>query len=1728
MTLTDNDDIGGDCNADDPVSCTINITNPISDANEFLEVTQSPRRLTVFGSNSHTIQLQAGTGATADDFVSAITSIRYNNIDDNPGTTSRLISLRCFDGVLYSSPSAFTTISIQAANNPPSVDLNGPSIPGKGLIFEYTEGDVNSILAPNLVIIDPDDISLVSATVNISEVFDVNNETLSFTTSPPAGITCSPATCRGESVTLTGNVPLSNYQSFLRTLAYTNSKIPRELPNLRDRLIYIRVSDANDEVVCNITIDFLATVPRAIIDLDAPNVDYNTTFTEGSTQGIRICNLNTIRSADSSVTTLSAVEVRIRDRQLEQEERLFIDPIQQQQLTVSVEQNFALKVISFGRGTTIDEYIEAIQSIQYITEAAEPVDVVRYVDVESFPGGGVPNTIATAIITIDLINDNAPEFANVAYTTSISEDAVISANVFNFSASDADSGIDGLFSFDLVDDAEGRFEIDSITGLLTLAESLDCENQTTHTVTARATDIGTNPGPLATNQSLTILVDDVNEHPPVFEQAFYNISFPENQADTILTFIINDGDCSIANQQIAVLQVLDDPSGLFSAAASTLSLSTSGLDFEAQSQHTITVIAYDAGTPTLNGTTTVMITVENLDDFPPVFSPPQYKFFVEEDNNIGDIIGQVSASDIDSGQNFTYSVNTSDFSINMLSGEIIINVVTRLPSTPQFTFNVTATDIVDNVAVAEVEVCVNDTNNNPTILDFSANDNTTINAVGGTPFVEESPPVPLNIDPDLTDIDMIPLEISMISASITDPLDSEEFLVLLADHPAIQGNGTSNLLILFNPAVSDPTELIDILQGILYGNGATEPTPCTNNCTDQFDRVIEVTITDSAGQTSSALAFATFTYTDDTPMIDLNNIATGTGHVVRYVENGPAVNLTDDPMITDPDSSIFTSLNISLDSLDPEEYLIVAVDPSPLTLTGNQTSFIMVEGMASSDVYLAVLRAAQYGSASDNPSTADREVTFTISDNSTISEPSITIVQYRTVGDIPDLNLDTSSPSNNYTTTYIENGTPVSIANMAAIFDADDDKLQHLEVTISGGTANEDILIIESMLFPGTTFVYPSIIISRNSSIDNYTDFINGLSYNNTADEISDTTPRIISLQLQDASGNYSIPVYTTVMLQPVNDNNPTFSESNITTSIPESSTPGDDVVQLTLTDGDLGETPEGVCSLLAEPPELQNAFSVNISSPNITATGVEFLVDVTLEEAVDREMHSTAVITVACSVEGTNTSIEVTVNILDENDNCPRLNNFPNFTITENEPNGTQLNPSMINVTDDDVTSVLIYSISDSTNLLNIDSETGELFTLAEIDREMNATIEFVVFVTDGVCMVNYTFTLFVLDVNDSPPVIDPSNYSTTVIENFIPLYPIVNVTVVDDDEIPTYELVINDGPSSDRFSIDPTTGAISLLATIDHEASSTIILTIYALDNETSNSTATVYIIIENVNDERPVVDPIPFPVEVSESTGVPDSVYQVIAIDADPDAELVYSFFNTSTTLFPFIINNSTGLITVSEPLDAETERYFFTEIQVRDTAGDPNYRDAHTTDINITFYVEDTNEYPPMFSQNSYSQGILENTPPGTTFDLSIAANDSDYGLDRAGNSNGNANIEFVIMESDILDTFRIDNTTGIITLLESLDRESRDYYNFTVVARDIPNNDTQRSSTASVTIQVLNINDNPPVADPDSYAANVCENVDDVVLETYVPLRQWSTGNNTISVYFLIIYVTISL
>ena len=75
----------------------------------------------------------------------------------------------------------------------------------------------------------------------------------------------------------------------------------------------------------------------------------------------------------------------------------------------------------------------------------------------------------------------------------------------------------------------------------------------------------------------------------------------------------------------------------------------------------------------------VIIHVTDINDNPPIFQQPTYNFTVEEESNVGLIIGMVSASDHDSGQNqiIMYHIvlanpNGSFFTIDDQTGEISI------------------------------------------------------------------------------------------------------------------------------------------------------------------------------------------------------------------------------------------------------------------------------------------------------------------------------------------------------------------------------------------------------------------------------------------------------------------------------------------------------------------------------------------------------------------------------------------------------------------------------------------------------------------------------------------------------------------------------------------------------------------------------------------------------------------------------------------------------------------------------------------------------------------------------------------------------------------------------------------------------------------------------------------------------------------------------------------------
>ncbi|KAM7540348.1 hypothetical protein Aperf_G00000033788 [Anoplocephala perfoliata] len=131
------------------------------------------------------------------------------------------------------------------------------------------------------------------------------------------------------------------------------------------------------------------------------------------------------------------------------------------------------------------------------------------------------------------------------------------------------------------------------------------------------------------------------------------------------------------------------------------------------------------------------------------------------------------------------------------------------------------------------------------------------------------------------------------------------------------------------------------------------------------------------------------------------------------------------------------------------------------------------------------------------------------------------------------------------------------------------------------------------------------------------------------------------------------------------------------------------------------------------------------------------------------------------------------------------------------------------------------------------------------------------------------------------------------------------------------------------------------------------------------------------------------------------------------------------------------------------------------------GHPPNTARHAIDIGVW----DINDNPPKF-RNNITIGVQENEPEGTVVGY-IHASDIDFGV--------NAVIKYSIKDCDQNDSnlsFGIDERTGKIMTLRTLDREAISSYCITVIAKD--GGKPQLSSSTNVNISVLDVNDCPPV------------------------------------------------
>uniref|UniRef100_A0A3Q1HRW2 Cadherin domain-containing protein n=1 Tax=Anabas testudineus TaxID=64144 RepID=A0A3Q1HRW2_ANATE len=233
--------------------------------------------------------------------------------------------------------------------------------------------------------------------------------------------------------------------------------------------------------------------------------------------------------------------------------------------------------------------------------------------------------------------------------------------------SNSDKG-DGSVRYILSGDGAGSiFKIDETTGDIHATKSLDRETKSQYVLHARAIDRQTNRS-LEAESEFIIKVQDVNDNAPTFPDGPFFATVPEMSDIGTSVFQVTASDAddpTYGNSAKIVYSILEGQS-YFSVDPKTGTIRTamSNMDRETRDHYAVVIQAKDmAGSVGgLSGSTTVNITLTDVNDNPPKFPQKSYQLYVPELAPVGKAVGRIRAADEDEGENadMTYSITNAD------------------------------------------------------------------------------------------------------------------------------------------------------------------------------------------------------------------------------------------------------------------------------------------------------------------------------------------------------------------------------------------------------------------------------------------------------------------------------------------------------------------------------------------------------------------------------------------------------------------------------------------------------------------------------------------------------------------------------------------------------------------------------------------------------------------------------------------------------------------------------------------------------------------------------------------------------------------------------------------------------------------------------------------------------------------------------------------------------------
>nr|XP_012326980.1 protocadherin Fat 2 isoform X3 [Aotus nancymaae] len=1335
---------------------------------------------------------------------------------------------------------------------------------------------------------------------------------------------------------------------------------------------------------------------------------------------------------------------------------------------------------------------------------------------------GTPQKSSWKLLTVNVKdwNDNAPRFPPGGYQLTISEDTEVGTTIAELTTKDADSEDNGRVRYTLLSPTE-KFSLHPLTGELVITGHLDRESEPRYILKVEARDQPRKGHQLFSVTDLMVTLEDVNDNSPQCITELNRLKVPEDlPPGTVLTFLdASDPDLGPAGEVRYVL--MDDAHGTFRVDLTTGALSLEReLDFERRAGYNLSLWASDSGRPlarrTLCHVEVIVLDVnENLQ--PPHFASFVHQGQVQENSPSGTQVMVVAAHDDDSGldgelQYFLRAgTGLAAFSINQDTGMIQTLAPLDREFASYYWLTVLAVDrgSVPLSSVTEVYIEVTDANDNPPQMSQAV----------FYPSIQEDAPVGTSVlqldasDPDSSSKGKLTFNITsgnhmgffiihpvtglLSTARQLDRENKDEHIleVTVLDNGEPPLKSTSRVVVgildvndnppafshkLFN--VRLPERLSPVSPGPVYRLVASDLDEGLNGrVTYSIEESDEegFSIDPVTGVVSSSSIFTAGEYNILTIKATDNGQPPLSASVRLHIEWIPRPRPSSIPLAFDETHYSFTVMET-----DPVNHMVgvISVEGRPglfwFNISGGDKDMDFdIEKTTGSIIIARPL---------DTRRRSSYDLTVEVTDGSHTITTQVHIFMIANINHHRPQFLET-----HYEVRVPQDTLPgVELLQVQAI---DQDKGKGLIYTIHG---SQD---------PGSASLFQ---LDPSSGV---------LVTVGKLDLGSGPSQHTLTVMVRDQE----IPikrnfVWVTIHVENGNLHPPRFTQLHYEASVPDTTAPGTELLQVRAMDADRGANAEVRYSLLKGNGE--GFFNIN------ALLGI-----ITLTQKLDWANHVPHTLTVKAEDQGSpqwHDLATVIIHVYLSDRSAPIFSNTEYFVeIPESIPVGSPI-LLVSAMSSSEVTYELregnkdgVFSMNSYSGLIstqkNLDhekissyqlkirgsnmaegdplgqfgiSQVGDEWRISSrktLDREHMAKYLLRVTASDGKFQASVTVEIFVLDVNDNSPQCSQLLYTGKVHEDVFPGHFILKVSATDLDADTNAQITYSlHGPGAHEFKLDPHTGELTTLTPLDRERKDVFNLVAKATDGGGRSCQADVTLHVEDVNDNAPRFFPSHCAVAVFDNTTVKTPVAVVFARDPDqgPNAQVVYSLPDSAEGHFS--IDATTGVIRLEKPLQVRPQAPL--ELTVR--ASDLGTPIPLSTLGTVTVSVVGLEDYLPVFLNTEHSVQVPEDAPPGT--EVLQLATLTRPGAEKTG---------YRVVSGNEQGRFRLDAHTGILYVNASLDFETSPKYFLSIEC--IRKSSSSLSDVTTVVVNITDVNEHRPRFPQDPYRTRVLENalVGDVIL-----------------------------